>query len=1568
MPSGPIATPKQTGKSELLSREERNPNVSSKTLPKDNNVDFKAEKRAEIANRSSSSKQSRDGVNVKNNPQAKTESQTQSQAQSQRQALEKRVANESQISANKAMQVSKEVSTDATFNQLSNREALSNQDIFMLLENALKKKKSKKSSFRGFSRIPDIIKIIQESLEELDEDVQKTQTARGLNDVLNALDSLIASSKGDQIAKLKSGSQTSDDKTAKESKEYEETLNDLKNDIQDLLKLEDENEREEKQAKISLTISLLLNGEKVGLKKINEDLLSKDKEKQKRALETLLEFSFNAAEEERVLLKEARTCEALESLENKGATANYLIKWLTLDTEGQATRFSTRKNIEQRLKSESKGDLSKATIELILEYSLIATNEDRESLLNILSTTYKSLGDQIFNNNDSSTCKFLTKWLNTSEKEAKIMQFKKRSEIINKELEENNVSSENEKKDKEIVSKHETKVEDTLKDTEVQKEEGKRDDKNEKDVYKVNDDRKDEQINDSKIDNANEISEKVETDNRNENDSLAQTLEEHKQDTQTNLDSMVEARDILAKHDISLDNLMSSDKVISEEEYRKLYELILKNKDFASISALSKTSLIDNINNESKYFTFINKVFEEFQGISSPDTNSHIKNIIIEEQKKFLAELGIRFSDPMNALYIEESKINFNLFTDETWELIGSIITDEGTLKFLKQCGTELYKKDFYTIINNISIDEQGKLLYSDEDKAKIDVLCKELEKENKLETNETDFATNRNALRLKILNDIKSGIINEELIKNELIFLSNERSDFFEKEGFNYTDANCTIIRCDAQAKCLLYLLGNDDNKKISFLNLYLTNSYAEFQKRTIEFGVKTGYEEAYALIDEANGVPRRDKRLRTLNDISFQALSALVENNNFFENAFNPAQIQELRNIGGSQINSDYKKLSSLINELRSVPQFENIIREYVSNSDSYSLRQIATIMKRCIDVIPKQKNESKVQCLNKLHDFFLEFGNIDERLRGDIVKYFMAQTREEGRQTGDAPSVYIGKKLGKEPRWKFWKSDGYAGDVATAISVSMTEGNRTLATGYSSAVLIKRDIQAKNYENISTTLRNIQSQVAPQDYFEEKIQSLNEEDRAKYENAVSTITNLSNVSEHTKEQKEKYNSACQAYAEIYNNITTQYRKELLESVQVCFKGMNGGKDIVSCIPKGTAEQMALRNEIGQLLANNIEKANIYYVIRLGLREDDIGQKGNRYGEEFLNALETLVTVNGEISQDKLNSFNEVWEFFFRGKTFKECIEGGKVLALNDYTTYIYPGAGSQIVEEKHSRQDLRDYAISFCDTSPTKISISASRIQYDIKSKNNEDILSTLLEIFGNCKNEEQRKQKLNELQSALKTDDIEKYFKNAGIFGDEKSSLYKQIESIVNEGEINDAVRLRIALYEKWSPERGDVINIIKNTKDIKRLKSDYEEYFEESLEENLNAKLDGITLFNALNGINPPKSKQEKLAYATRLKELESKSFLWFGEDLEDEIRGLELASTDDEFDRRYQVFLQKAEELRASKEASAQAIKGTATTIVVGGATIVCLAVPAIGAPASIAIIGTTSIGTRVVI
>ena len=113
------------------------------------------------------------------------------------------------------------------------------QDIFNLIENLVKKKSKKKGGIKSFTNIPKVIEIIQESLEELDEDVNKAQSAKGLNDIQNALEKLVISSKGDQVAIIKAGSSTldgkdnkTDDSLAKESEISNTKLE--KNDIEEV--------------------------------------------------------------------------------------------------------------------------------------------------------------------------------------------------------------------------------------------------------------------------------------------------------------------------------------------------------------------------------------------------------------------------------------------------------------------------------------------------------------------------------------------------------------------------------------------------------------------------------------------------------------------------------------------------------------------------------------------------------------------------------------------------------------------------------------------------------------------------------------------------------------------------------------------------------------------------------------------------------------------------------------------------------------------------------------------------------------------------------------------------------------------------------------------------------------------------------------------------------------------------------------------------------------------------------------------------------------------------------------
>ena len=62
-----------------------------------------------------------------------------------------------------------------------------NINLYEIFENLIKKKSKRKGYTYHITSIPKIIEIINQSLEDLDVDVNKSQNAHGLNDVLNAL-------------------------------------------------------------------------------------------------------------------------------------------------------------------------------------------------------------------------------------------------------------------------------------------------------------------------------------------------------------------------------------------------------------------------------------------------------------------------------------------------------------------------------------------------------------------------------------------------------------------------------------------------------------------------------------------------------------------------------------------------------------------------------------------------------------------------------------------------------------------------------------------------------------------------------------------------------------------------------------------------------------------------------------------------------------------------------------------------------------------------------------------------------------------------------------------------------------------------------------------------------------------------------------------------------------------------------------------------------------------------------------------------------------------------------------
>ena len=168
----------------------------------------------------------KDGVT----PKSKQETTTHQVAQSvEKQRNQQQIQQENQINSETIN------NTQQNNQETSKNEGLHN-DLFNIFENLIKKKTKKKGSIVTFTSIPKVMDIIQQSLEELDNDIQKYQIAKGLNDIKNALDKLLTSSDGDLVALLRTSSETSEDKIGNDEQKAKENLKDaLRNEDEKLI-------------------------------------------------------------------------------------------------------------------------------------------------------------------------------------------------------------------------------------------------------------------------------------------------------------------------------------------------------------------------------------------------------------------------------------------------------------------------------------------------------------------------------------------------------------------------------------------------------------------------------------------------------------------------------------------------------------------------------------------------------------------------------------------------------------------------------------------------------------------------------------------------------------------------------------------------------------------------------------------------------------------------------------------------------------------------------------------------------------------------------------------------------------------------------------------------------------------------------------------------------------------------------------------------------------------------------------------------------------------------------------
>ncbi len=306
-----------------------------------------------------------------------------------------------------------------------------------VLENLAKTKKKKGTSSDGIwkTAIPKMMDLIEQNVDVVDEALKKMNDSDvGLNadkeSLQNAAKSLVASLKGDQVASTFCGQASQD------SKELEDNIaKALVENKDDILKIEDEGERSKRiQAIVLLEILSQKNESEISINKLILGLSSQDENIKKQSLEGLRDFSFEATEEERLLLRDAGI---LEKLPKTGATAGYLKKWITIEKEDEANKISDKKKIEVFQIELEKCGISKditntRILEALQKFSFEATEEERLLLksVGILEKLPKS----------GATAGYLRKWLSedNQEKVKNIVETKKadknEQELFRKEL------------------------------------------------------------------------------------------------------------------------------------------------------------------------------------------------------------------------------------------------------------------------------------------------------------------------------------------------------------------------------------------------------------------------------------------------------------------------------------------------------------------------------------------------------------------------------------------------------------------------------------------------------------------------------------------------------------------------------------------------------------------------------------------------------------------------------------------------------------------------------------------------------------------------------------------------------------------------------------------------------------------------------------------------------------------------------------------------------------------------------------------------------------------------------
>ena len=1516
-----------------------------------------------------------------------------------------------------------------------------NINLYEIFENLIKKKTKRKGYTYHITSIPKIIEIINQSLEDLDVDVNKSQNAHGLNDVLNALNSLLASSKGDQIAILKSGSITNDDtKKIEDLKLPKELINNLKNEIKQITCEEDEEIRKKLISGFLFEISQFIDGKDESLSQILSDLSSNKIEKVKIAKENLLKIALESNEDERLLLKDSKLVDILNTPTMIGPTIDFIKKWINCDNEIDSKRLAIRKKIDISTKeiANNENKITNDYIELLMEFSFIAKENNRQGLISLFNN-YPEILKKIKENTKSSSCKYLTKWLDEKdEKKAEEYSVKKIKEIKNKKLKDKfNIESleTTEDLDKAILSLASELSE--LESLQIYYATSKL----EPNLYSKEEREKFKDVDESKI---LEISLKLEelinliddpqlseytqkkfslehdellirktetigvkigfceyvsetypirynnlrgvTDLYNYtlhqcllskdldynitqylNDEIHEQLLIGNAEAKENINKISNTEDEFYKKDFSLciasasinhiqfclpegdiNQFEKNAPQIGENRFKSAFLSSVRryNLDWYFINSLEEGNLKDCLlNKNSKYGTLNYKAIPCLNNYSRQELSSIFEDYF-KEQNQLIKSLLKDDTTIFNENDLQEDrdielKRECGLVKNEdgTFELlINPILLNQERKEFIKQITNVSDINSLYKNRNNQSEDIFYEYLsnnYTIEDA--INKLNKKL-----IETYD-EAQKDRLSNQISILKEIQQGAaIPIEYIDKESKYLAFNRSEFLGSSNIiNEDTAINNILSSDFQFELLLQISTQNDN-------MSLCNNYHNYSRGY--FKIKSS--NLYFLMESQYRTPLYAREIRNplTHDEIFsnkKQLYLLNTNDHIFSETFNDEEVSQWEKASRAQYDYVYEQI---INIAKKYPQI------FGNDIHNISEKELALKLKLFIDGI--NNNEEKIQ---KLHQFLVGLGNLGKLhvniLQNEFYNLNFDSLYEKGKHY--TISTYIGKQLGEKLPWyndliTIFSAETYNENLNKTINSSemvssqmfLHEDNRALGIAMGYAELIVKKFRQNDQEMMISTLREILNILPPKEYIDNEVGKLSKEDEEKYNNALKIISEITDDNNLTFEQ----DNAINLYISFQNKFTESFRKDVLEKTSYFFKSFTG-KDLESAISAEREDLYShtLNEEVKAIINNNIEEANFLNLIR-GALQDNRGyyEESNLSAEEFIFKLRNYLLVNGEIDEKKLNDFHQRWKKFF-GKKFSQTINEKKLEAFNDYSILRNDGHGNNFTDN-YSRENLRNILLEFDNRQQkNRIEIDCKLIEYYSaqSGKSQEAIISILSDLLSE-KDENTRieyaKQICNILKIKVDNDkyvsSIEKYLKDRKAFTSDP--LYTQVTSLFNKGEICDAVKVNIALFRRWRVDKDNLIRILEDCEDIDKLIDNYKEFYNKDLSIVLDKETSGLTKFKCHWALNPAKTIEEKLQYARERTKLDNKSVLWFGDNLNIDLKELEEIAKNnnqEDFNKKFEQFVQKANTISNNKEALSHTIKQTATVIVVGGTT-----------------------------